>query len=174
MTFQLNSFIETPMQVFKIVDNFNRDLFSIKDCKLSYRTLNHYQEIGIITAKKGSGWRKFSGTELVWIGIIVQLREMGISLDKILKIKDFLFSESFAGSVDRSEVINNSIEQEIAHSVFNNYSLYLIVFSDFKCAFYDSYMIKQWHLKPYKDEPHLSIPLRTIIKEVEDKILVAI
>jgi|ERR1035437_775330 DNA-binding transcriptional MerR regulator len=172
MALNLNPFISVSIEVANISKGFQRKIFTIKDCKLTYRALNHYQEIGIIDFIKNNekSWRKFNGIELIWINIVLQLRGLGISLNKILKAKKSLFEEGNKGSIDKAQFINNSFEQEVALSIFNQYDLYLILFSDFTYTFHDSQSHKQWFLKPYKVEANISIPLTPIIKDILTKI----
>ncbi|MFB0925111.1 MAG: hypothetical protein QMB65_07495 [Vicingaceae bacterium] len=168
----INPLILSSVKTLKIIANFNEPVFSIKDCKLTYRALNHYQSSGIISDNKHnkSGWRKLTGLELIWIEIIISLRELGISLENIIKIKYFLFSKDQFGSIDKADFINYSLEQEVALSVLNNYDLYLVIFSDFTCTFHDSKTIRQWQMKSYKNETHINLPLKPIIKEINLKI----
>jgi DNA-binding transcriptional MerR regulator len=163
-----NPFISSPPEVLKLVDSFNNQLFSVKNCGLTYRALNHYQSNGVIDNIKNNekSWRKFSAIELVWIKVIKELRKLGISLEKIRIIKDQIFDEGQFGTIDKAQFINNSFEVEIALSIHNKYDLYLIIFSDFTCSFHDSQSTKHWVLKLYKEEANINIPLKTIIKEV--------
>ena len=172
MSFTFNSLISFPQKATKIVEDFKLRLFSIKDTKLTYRALNHYKALGLIeqTNQLQNSWSKFNGTELVWINIIFQLRELGVSLEKIFLLKKYLFSENFVGSIDKTLSINNSLEKEIALSLFNNYDLYLIVFFDFTCTFRDSQSIKQWYQRQSKDELYINLPLSKNIKEIAFKI----
>ena len=172
MAFNINSIISSPPEAIKILSEFQKDVFNVKDTKLTYRALNHYKKVGVIGTinNKEKTWSKFNGIELIWIDIILQLRELGVSLEKIIQVKYFLFDKGVLGSIDKANSINNSFEQEIALAILNKYDLYLVVFSDLSCTFYDNLSIKQWYLKPYKDESHINIPLSKIIKEVEHKI----
>lgn len=149
--------------------SFNNKVFSIKDSCITYRTLNYYQEYEIIPNDKSSkkSWRKLSGFELIWIDIVVKLRELGVNLKNIKILKDYLFSKSRLGTIDKAEFINYSFEQEIVLSIVNNYELFLVVFSDFSCTFHDSNTISQWYLKEYKNEVHVNIPLKQIIKHTQ-------
>lgn len=172
MDFYHNPFISTSKEVQNLVLELHKSRFSIKDSQLSYRALNHYQKEGIIDANKNpeGSWRKFNAIELVWIKIVLELRKLGISLKKILRLKDKLFNEGRLGSVDKAQFINNSFDVEIALAIYNKYDLFLVIFSDYNCTFHDSQSSKQWFLKLYKEEPNINIPLNNIINEVFAKI----
>jgi DNA-binding transcriptional MerR regulator len=163
-----NLFISLPFDIQAVISRLERRIFSIKDTTLSYRTLNHYQSIGVIDnlKEKNSSWRKFNGLELLWIKIVIQLRDFGISLDKIIAIKDQLFDKGKIGYIDKAQFINHSFDVEIALAIHHFYDLYLIIFSDFSYTFLDSKNINRSLLDPYLNVPHISIPLTYFIKDI--------
>ena len=63
----------------------NHKQYSLSEPSVTPRVLHHWYQTGVITDRraKGKGWSKFSFTELVWIKLIIRLREFGLSLDKI-------------------------------------------------------------------------------------------
>jgi hypothetical protein len=63
----------------------NHKQYSLSEPSVTPRVLHHWHQTGVITDRraKGKGWSKFSFTELVWIKLIIRLREFGLSLDKI-------------------------------------------------------------------------------------------
>lgn len=66
----------------------NEKKYTIKDTDATYRTINHWAKLGLIDddrENEGKGWRKFSIVDLVWLGVLKQLREYGFSLEKIKK-----------------------------------------------------------------------------------------
>jgi DNA-binding transcriptional MerR regulator len=156
----------------RIMDDFQIKHFNIRDCDLTYRTLNHYQKLNIIDNSKinPSTWRKFSGVELVWIKIILTMRDLGVNLAKIQLLKKNLLDQGSLGSIDRIDSINNSFEHEIALTIKKQYDLYLIIFSDYSYSFHDSQSLKQVHLKRFKKESHINIPLTETINSIYKKI----
>ncbi len=58
----------------------------------TYRTINHWEKVGLIDSVRTEqkGWRKYSYIELLWLFIILELRNFGISIENILKLKSFL------------------------------------------------------------------------------------
>lgn len=170
---QVNLIFNITPEVKLVVEEFHLKCFNAKDSTLTYRTLNHYQELNILEKSKinSNSWRKLTGIELVWIEIILTLREIGVSLTKIQLLKNTLFDQGSLGSIDRMDSINNSFELEIALTVIKKYELYLIIFSDYSYSFHDSQSLKQDHLKKFKLEPHINIPLTGKIKEIYKKII---
>jgi DNA-binding transcriptional MerR regulator len=56
-----------------------------------YRVINYWDEQGILPKSSRDGedqWRKFTYIEAVWIRVIMRLREFGLPISKILKIKE--------------------------------------------------------------------------------------
>jgi len=169
----LNPMFSSSDKVSKLLTRFKSQRFSIKDSNITYRTLNHYQEQGVLSNTKDTklSWRKLSAFELIWIEIIIRLREIGVSLKNVKALKEFLFSKSRYGTIDKAEFINYSFEQEVALSLVNKYDLYLVIFSDFTCTFHDSNTISQWYQKEYKNEVHINIPLKPIIKQINGLVM---
>jgi DNA-binding transcriptional MerR regulator len=68
--------------------------FSLKETKISARTLNSWYKNSVLNDDrvKGKGWSKFSFSELLWIGIIKELRGFGFALKKIKVVKEYLES----------------------------------------------------------------------------------
>ena len=147
-------------------------LFKSSDTEVTYRTINHYQAEKILDPKPSSvqKWRKISSLEIIWLRIVTSLREIGVPLEKIRHLRAKLFDEGQYGHIDKAQYINLSFEKEIALSLFSNFELYLIIFSDFSFTFHDSKSLSQWPLRSYKDETYLNIPLSPIIKNVWKKI----
>ena len=73
-----------------IVKQFNQQTYTIGEEKLSSRVLNHWYQSGIITDDRldNKGWKKFSFSEIVWISIVIKLREFGLDLQRIKKVKE--------------------------------------------------------------------------------------
>lgn len=74
------------------VEHFYVKKFSIKDTKLSYKIINDWSRYGLLLDidREDNTWRKFSIIDLIWIYIVRELRSVGFSIRKILKIKDNL------------------------------------------------------------------------------------
>ena len=68
----------------------SRQQFTIGQERISSRLLNSWYQAGIVKddRPKGKGWKKFSLSEIVWIHIIHKLRNFGLDLHRIKKVKD--------------------------------------------------------------------------------------
>jgi hypothetical protein len=68
----------------------NIDLRTIPN---SYRTINYWESVGVLDDYRnppGQGWRKFSIMDMAFLAVITQLRESGLSIEKIKRAKDGL------------------------------------------------------------------------------------
>lgn len=65
----------------------------------SKKVIGHWFKEGVITAEQPNegGWFYFDRTESIWIDIVTQLREFGLSLPKIKAIRERLFNEYVEG-----------------------------------------------------------------------------
>lgn len=72
-----------------IVKIFHDKKYRIKDTDLTYRTINHWEQVKLISSKreKESEWRKFSFIDLVWLRIISKIRDLNLPIETIKKIK---------------------------------------------------------------------------------------
>lgn len=60
---------------------------------LDRKLLYTWKERGLLPFDKPSGWSKFSFVELVWLRLVMELREFGLELEKIVNLKDYYFSD---------------------------------------------------------------------------------
>ena len=74
----------------EIINQFNQQTYTVGEEKLSSRVLNHWYQSGIITDDRpnNKGWKKFSFSELIWIQIVLKLRNFGLDLKRIKKVKE--------------------------------------------------------------------------------------
>lgn len=81
-----------------IRDNFKNEK-GRKITEQSKRVIGHWVKEGVITGVQTNegGWFYFDRTESIWIDIVSQLREFGLSLQKIKIIRERLFNEEQEG-----------------------------------------------------------------------------
>lgn len=60
---------------------------------VSGRVIHHWESTGLLECERigESGWRKFNIIEFLWLRVVQKLRDIGLSIDKILRIKPFYF-----------------------------------------------------------------------------------
>lgn len=83
----LGGFLNSDLNIIK---GFNEQKFTINEENISSRVLNHWYEKGIITDDRDNekSWKKFSVSELVWIRIVLKLRNFGLDLNRINQVKE--------------------------------------------------------------------------------------
>lgn len=85
----------------------NEKRFTMKDTDSSYRVINHWFTQGLLgddVRESDKGWRKFSVVDLVWLTIIRELREYGLSLEKIKKSYKTAFYDLNTGKNETYEL----------------------------------------------------------------------
>ena len=88
--FDMNFLVEFLNSDLKIIREFNEQKYTIGEENISSRVLNHWYEMGLITDDRvdKKSWNKFSASELVWIRIIIKLRNFGLDLKRIKQVKE--------------------------------------------------------------------------------------
>lgn len=125
----------------------------------SYRKINHWQKEGLIDFKKeGNEWLKFSIMDALWLHIIDKLREWGVLLENIKKVKKSL--SRFREETGKQMPL---LEYCAFLGLIEKVPLTLIVFSDGSCApiRYEEYKLNMINGIP----DHISINLNRILQE---------
>lgn len=82
------SYLVEQVDVHKLV---RERKYTVKDTDVSYRVISHWDEKGILPGNFGEsadGWRKFSFIEIIWLQMVKGLRDFGLSLDAIARVKE--------------------------------------------------------------------------------------
>jgi len=69
----------------------NKENIEIKDINISSRVLTHWEAKGIIplvNRRSKYKTRRYSLIELVWLGIVIKLRDFGLSLEQLSNVKE--------------------------------------------------------------------------------------
>lgn len=109
-----------------IEDALNERRYTVGDIGVSYRTINHWAETGILpegVAKSGE-WKKFSDLEVAWIKIIKCLRNYGLSLKKISGIRSQILKW------DKKTDTYPVFENYVARTFVSDSDPYIVVFED--------------------------------------------
>lgn len=82
------------IKVMDLHDYLIEQIFSIKDFEALPRTIVAWEREGIVEIKRGSKteWRRVSFIEYLWIQFVHNLRELGIRVPIIAKVKETLLS----------------------------------------------------------------------------------
>jgi len=161
----LGCFLNLDLTVKK---ELNQRQYSISEPSVTPRVLHHWYQTGIISDRRtdGKGWSKFSFTELVWIKLIIRLREFGLSLDKI--------------KIAKGDVSKYAAED--AGSMFPLLDFYLLYARSYKHSvnlriFEDGHLLLGREAELQNAQPHqfngknfLTLSLNQVVKEVIRKV----
>lgn len=131
----------------KLIKKFNQKRYKVSTSVLSSRVLTHWQSHGVLTddRPKNKGWRVFSFSEQVWIKCVIELREFGMNLEKIKKVKNQL--ECYKN--DEVESQFPELDFYLAYGLSTGHPIKLIVFKDGESIIAKQYSIdvaKQYSL----------------------------
>jgi hypothetical protein len=80
----------------KFIEYINAPRFTVKSTESSYRVIGSWIELGLVDIKtKELKWKKFSIADIIWIRLINELRNFGVSLSLIKEAKKWLFLEYY-------------------------------------------------------------------------------
>jgi len=161
----LGCFLNLDLAVKKKVNDMQ---YSLSEPSVTSRVLHHWYQTGIISDRRtnGKGWSKFSFTELVWIKLIIRLREFGLSHDKI--------------KVAKEDVSKYAVED--AGSTFPLLDFYLLYARSYKHpvslrVFADGHLLmgreaELQNAQPYQfnGKDFLALSLNQVVKEVIRKV----
>lgn len=126
MKIEKSNFLSTSpfdMSKYKEVSKaMNYEEYSVKDTNQTFRTINHWEQEGLLATdrEKDSNWRKFSFVELIRIRFISELREFGVSIEKVKSL-----IQIFEADKEKYNTEYPLLEKIILHSTFKE-SLYLV------------------------------------------------
>ena len=72
-----------------VSNKLNERKYTLSAEEFSYRIINHWEKNDLLTnvRESGKGWRKYSLMDKLWLYIVREMRNFGISLDMIHKVK---------------------------------------------------------------------------------------
>lgn len=105
---------DTPFGRLQLFLAINEEVFTLKDVGIHKRVIGHWDKEGILLSQREdlSKWRKYSFIDYVWLRMVAELREIGVSLDIIRKAKENLFKitrdkEIYQKLKDSPDKLNN-------------------------------------------------------------------
>ncbi|MBC34885.1 MAG: hypothetical protein CL663_02420 [Bacteroidetes bacterium] len=82
----------TSLDARLLQEKLTREIFTIKMIEgLTPRVYNHWKKSGLLPVVRANKTEKLSYIEFFWLRIIIQLREFGLSIEKIKRVKHKLF-----------------------------------------------------------------------------------
>ena len=146
----------------------NHKQYSLSEPSVTPRVLHHWYQTGVITDRraKGKGWSKFSFTELVWIKLIIRLREFGLSLDKIKIAKGDVskYAAEDAGSMFPL------LDFYLLYARSYKHSVNLRIFEDGHLLLGREAELQNAQLYQFNGKDFLTLSLNQVVKEVIRKV----
>lgn len=86
--------VEIQRSIEIIADALIREQYQLSDVGLTSKIAHDWQRAGVYPKERHSRFRrKYNGIEYVWLRLVNELRDFGLPISSILRLKDFLFSE---------------------------------------------------------------------------------
>ena len=86
---------ENPIETFQLIDKFAIRTLSVSDIGIDRKLFHLWKTKGLLPFEQEKGWSRFSFIELCWLKLLVELRKIGIGIQKIQEIKEFFFEKDF-------------------------------------------------------------------------------
>ena len=153
-------------QYFKNKDNrisqiLNSKERNVKFDSVTYRQLNSWEKEGLLSMQReGREWRRFSIIDAVWVKLIKELREFGMSREQLKATKQSLEFES-----EKCGVAMPILEFYAAFAIGNKMPVLILVFKDgiaVPCSFTQYKVAKE----TTGVDDHIQISLNQILQEM--------
>ena len=146
----------------------NQRQYSLSEPSVTPRVLHHWYQTGIISDRRsdGKGWSKFSFTELVWIKLIIRLREFGLSLYKIKIAKEDV-SKYAAEDVGSMFPL---LDFYLLYARSYKHSVSLKIFEDGHLLLGREAELQNAQLYQFNGKDFLTLSLNQVVKEVIRKV----
>jgi len=159
-----------PMhQLLELFNNYDQILnrnFSVKDLKVPYRNINHWDEKGLLlnTKREDGQWRKFNFMDCIWIRIVTELRKFGASFALIITLKEILTEKiPFQKSDQAGDDIDyyNVLMLLLIETIITRAPISMLLQTSGETFFYNPKQRNEYgdHYKQFIQKPHLSLSL---------------
>lgn len=103
------------------------EYFNAEDTGISSRILNHWKMSGLFPVVRKGMQNRFSFLELFWLQIVKELREFGLAIEKIRKVKYYLFSPNIIDDKPYDEFYYQKFYDDTGRVDSFNYLGYAII-----------------------------------------------
>jgi|GEM_PF-1692149 len=135
--------------------------FRVADTSLSYRQINHLDQTDVLEKSRTDtkGWRKFSYKELVYLGVIKELRKYGVKDEQLLNFRRLFFYKRGQYAHLTNLALGITLMGLKMHLVFDGEN---------RPTFYDD---PAFHLdKSKKRKSFISININEVLGEISERI----
>ena len=143
--------------------------FQLKDVPQSSRVIHNYEQLDLLMEKRESpgAWKKYSTEDVIWLHVVMALREFGVPIETLKKAKESIISLTYRNEKTKEEY---AFLTSLAAAAFvDRFRYYLIFNNDGKCTPINSskYMTDWVHEKT--DVAYISIPLHSVISMIHEE-----
>ena len=165
--FDMNFLVKFLNSDLKIIREFNEQKYTIGEENISSRVLNHWYEMGLITDDRvdKKSWKKFSASELVWIRIIIKLRNFGLDLKRIKQVKEQIHYYSKKDIVSKCPLLDFYMLVAISSTI----PIKLIVFESGQAEIVRQFDIEIASQFQFIEEDYISIDINRLLNKMFTK-----
>lgn len=138
-----------------------RPRYSVTETDISSRVVSHWEEKKLLPEgiSGSGGWRKFTPTEAAWLKVVNRLRSFGLSLEKIVQVKDSVMRW------DETTGTYPMFEFHFVSAALTGYDPYIVVFSDGSALLANSIQIEEMKTSDNSSDM-LLISLKSVAREI--------
>ena len=154
------------LELFNDYDQILNRGFSVKDLKVPYRNINHWDEKGLLlnTRREGGQWRKFNFMDCIWIRIVTELRKFGVSFSTIVALKEILSEKVPLQTHQESQEdmdYYNVLMLLLIETIISRSPISILLQNSGETFFYNAQQQHEYgaHYRQFVRTPHISISL---------------
>jgi DNA-binding transcriptional MerR regulator len=154
------------LELFNDYDQILNRGFSVKDLKVPYRNINHWDEKGLLlnTKREDGQWRKFNFMDCIWIRIVSELRNFGVSFPKIITLKEILIEKVPFQTHDESKGdidYYNVLMLLLVETIISRSPISILLQTSGETFLYNAQQQNEYgaHYRKFVRSPHISISL---------------
>jgi DNA-binding transcriptional MerR regulator len=149
--------------------------WSVSDVGVPSRWISHWDRAHVLmdVEREGTGWRKFSFIDYVWLRIVCELRGFGLALPAIRRVKEILAAPL---PVEPRLVLRKTQQRSsynvllllIAEAVVTKAPINLLVRADGETLLYNENQADAYgtELELFRTAPHVCVPLTGMLGEM--------
>ncbi len=162
-------------RVFGLCEQVLERRWSVSDVGVPSRWISHWDRARVLmdVEREGTGWRKFSFIDYVWLRIVCELRAFGLALPAIRRVKTILAAPlpvepQLALRKTRERSSYNVLLLLIAEAVVTKAPINLLIRADGETLLYNESQAGAYgpELELFRTAPHVCVPLTGMLGEM--------
>ena len=142
--------------------------FNLKDVPQTSRVIHYYEKEDLLMSKRESpgAWKKYSTEDVIWLHVIMALREFGLPIEKLKKAKEFILRLSYRN--EKAKVKTGILTMMAAAAFTDKYTYYLLFNQNGECKPTNSSTYYRNRFYENKESPYICIPLYGIFSMIHE------